>query len=78
MIMVVRRAVDILLVESRRCWLSVVVVVVVVVVGWVPVAVFSRASTGRRDSEDGDLPSLSMLKSMTENPGKERSRWIMC
>jgi hypothetical protein len=67
-IMVVRRAVVILLVESGRCWLS-----VVVVVGWVPVAVFSRASTGRRDSEDGDLPSLSMLKSMTEIPGRERN-----
>jgi hypothetical protein len=71
MIMVVRRAVVILLVESGRCWLS-------VVVGWAPAAVFSRASTGRRDSEDGDLPSLSMLKTMTEDPGQERNRWIVC
>jgi len=71
MIMVVRRTFVILLVESGRCWLF-------VVVGRGPAAVFSRASTGRRDSEDGDLPSLSMLKSMTEHPGQERNRWIMC
>jgi len=69
MIMVLVRTVAILLVESGRWRLS-------AVAGWAPVAVFSRASTGRRVSEEGDLPSLTKLKAMMEDVDKERDRWI--
>jgi hypothetical protein len=60
MIMVLVRTLLILLVESGRWRLS-------AVVGWAPVAVFSRASTRRRVSEEGDLPSLTNLKAMMED-----------
>jgi hypothetical protein len=51
----VRRAYAILLAETGRCRLSVVSF---------PQAVFSRVSTGRRASEEGDLSPLG--KSMAE------------
>jgi hypothetical protein len=46
----VRRAHASLRTEAGRCWLS--------AVGCVPEAVFSPALTGRRASDEGDLPPL--------------------
>jgi hypothetical protein len=59
-----RRAYAILLIEAGRCWL--------LGVEFVPEAIFSCVTTGRRASEEGELPPLR--KSMVEESLKRQSR----
>ncbi len=61
--MTVRRAYAMVLTGAGRCWLS--------GVGGVPEPVFSRAATGRRASEEGELAPLR--RSMAEDPALERT-----